>query len=164
MKISVVIHKEEIVSDVSSIAHVVGRRISTSENFEKASDIQTPFQKTDSAIVARALRTAFSNVKKKCSRYLLSGRISDSNALQSLAGDYELILDMPDGFNIGVTAALTDAINNYCVSYCIYNIFEKTNPQEAENYLLKAASKYDEIKSCLEQRKDPVRRKTRSLY
>jgi hypothetical protein len=164
MEINIVLHKEEIVSDVSSIAHVVGRRLSAPENLPQASDIQTPFQKTDSFIVARALRTAFSNVKKKCGRYLTAGRTSDSNALQSLSGAYNLTLELPEGFNAGVTAALTDAMNNYLVNYCIYSIFEKTNPTEAEHYFLKAASNYDEIKICLEQRKDPVRRRMKGLY
>jgi hypothetical protein len=164
MEIRITLHKEEITADVANVAHVVGRRLSTADSFEKTSDIQTPFQETDAAIVARALGTAISNAKKKCNRYLLYGRTADTNALQPLTGDYILTIDMPDGFNAGVTAALTDAIHNYCVNYCIYSIFEKTNPGEAEKYLAKAASNYDEIKNCLEQRKDPVRRKTRTLF
>jgi hypothetical protein len=157
ISVTITLKKEEIANDIANIAYVTGRRLSTPETAEKAADVQSPFQEADSFIVIRALGTAISQVKKRCGRYLSSGLLSDTNALRSLTGNYVLSLKMPYNFNIGITSALTEAINNYLVNYCVYTIFEKTNPNEAESYLSKATLNSDEIKSCLEQRVGPVR-------
>jgi hypothetical protein len=59
---------------------------------------------------------------------------------------------------------LTSLANAYVRDYCIYSIFEKTNPEEAANYLAKANISLSEIKPVLEMRTAPVRRSARTLY
>ena len=151
-------------ADVVNAAHVTGRRLSVPGSEEKASDIQTPEEGADKYIVARAMQEGLSAVRKECGRYLSMGRIADTNELQDVAGDYVLALDMPDRWNFGATSQLTSLANAYVRDWCIYNIFEKTNPEEAVNYLTKANVSLSGIKPVLELRTAPVRRSIGQLY
>lgn len=150
--------------DVVNTAHITGRRLNVAGSEEKASDIQTPEEGVDKYVVARAMMEGLSAVRKECGRYLNSGRLSDDNGLEDVAGDYTLTLDMPDRWNFGATSRLTSLANAYVRDWCIYNIFEKTNPEEAANYLTKANVSLSEIKPVLELRTAPVRRISSSLY
>lgn len=150
--------------DVISIAHITGRRLNVAGAEEKASDIQTPEEGADRYVVARAMMEGLSAVRKECGRYLNSGRLSDDNGLEDAVGDYVLTLDMPDRWNFGATTRLTSLANAYVRDWCVYNIFEKTNPEEAANYLTKANLSLSEIKPVLELRVAPVRRRSSTLY
>lgn len=162
--ITITLKREEIMADVVNAAHVTGRRLNVAGNEEKASDIQTPEEGVDKYIVARAMQEGLSAVRKECGRYLSTGRVTDSNDLEDVAGDYELALDMPDRWNFGATSQLTSLANAYVRDWCIYNIFEKTNPDEAASYLSKANTSLSGIKPVLEMRTAPVRRSAGQLY
>lgn len=162
--IKITLHKEEMMSDIVSTAHITGRRLSAPGVEEKAADIQTPEDGPDKYIVARAMSTGLSNIRVKCARYLASGRLSDNDSLEDIKGDYVLELNMPDRWNFAATAKLTSVMHNHVVDYCIYSIFEKTNPQEASNYMAKANTEIEEIKGILELRTAPVRRSANKLY
>jgi hypothetical protein len=71
---------------------------------------------------------------------------------------------MPDRWNFGTTSSLTSLANAYVRDWCIYNIFEKTNPEEAANYLSKANVSLSKIKPILEMRTAPVRLNSSSLF
>lgn len=151
-------------SDVVNAAHITGRRLNVAGSEEKASDIQTPEEGVDKYVVARAMTEGLSAVRKECGRYLNMGRTVDDNRLEDVTGNYMLTLDMPDRWNYGATTRLTSLANAYVRDYIIYNIFEKTNPEEAANYLAKANISLSEIKPVLEMRTAPVRRSARTLY
>lgn len=155
--ITITLKREEIMADVVNAAHVTGRRLNVAGSEEKASDIQTPDEGADKYIVARAMGEGLSAVRKECGRYLSTGRTTDDNQLEDVNGDYTLALDMPDRWNFGATSRLTNLANAYVRDWCIYNIFEKTNPNEAANYLSKANTELSEIKPVLEMRISPVR-------
>lgn len=104
------------------------------------------------------MQEGLSAVRKECGRYLSTGRLTDDNGLEDVAGDYTLALNMPDRWNYGATSRLTSVANAYVRDWCIYSIFEKTNPNEAANYLTKANVSLSEIKPILELRTAPVRR------
>lgn len=157
--ITITLKREEIMSDVVSAAHITGRRLNVAGEEEKASDIQTPEEGVDKYVVARAMQEGLSAVRKECGRYLSTGRLKDDNQLEDVTGDYELKLDMPDRWNFGVTSNLTSSANAYVRDWCIYSIFEKTNPDEAANYLSKANLSLSKIKPLLEMRTAPIRRK-----
>lgn len=161
--ITITLKRDEIMADVVSTAHVTGRRLSVPGSEEKASDIQTPEEGVDKYIVARAMSEGLSAVRKECGRYLGTGRLTDDNQLEDVTGDYVLSLEMPDRWNFGATSRLTSLANGYVRDWCIYNIFEKTNPNEAANYLTKANTELSEIKPILEMRTSPVRTSSR-LY
>jgi hypothetical protein len=161
--ITITLKREEIMGDVVNAAHITGRRLNVAGAEEKASDIQTPEEGVDKYVVARAMQEGLSAVRKECGRYLNMGRIADDNELEDVTGDYVLKLDMPDRWNFGATSRLTSLANAYVRDWCIYNIFEKTNPNEAANYLTKANVSLSEIKPILEMRTSPVR-KTDRLY
>lgn len=161
--ITITLKREEIMGDVVNAAHITGRRLSVPGAEEKASDIQTPEEGVDKYVVARAMMEGLSAVRKECGRYLNTGRIADNNELEDVLGDYTLSLDMPDRWNYGATSRLTSLANAYVRDWCIYSIFEKTNPDEAANYLSKANLSLSEIKPILEMRTAPVRR-TGFLY
>jgi hypothetical protein len=161
--VTITLKREEIMVDVINSAHITGRRLNVAGAEEKASDIQTPEEGVDKYIVARAMQEGLSAVRKECGRYLTTGRIADDNQLEDVTGDYVLPLDMPDRWNFGATSRLTSVANAYVRDYCIYNIFEKTNPTEAASYLAKANVSLSEIKPILEMRTAPVRR-TGKLY
>lgn len=160
----VTLHKKEIMSDVVNAAYIVGRRLSVPENEEKASDVQTPEEGPDKYVVARAMSTALYNIRARCGRYLTSGRLSDNNSLEDIDGDYVYELSMPERWNYGVTTDLTSQMHNYVVDFCIFSIFEKTNPNEAANYSAKATLELNNVKSLLEMRTAPVRRSSDKLY
>lgn len=162
-EITITLKREEIMSDVVSTAYVVGRRLNVAGNEEKASDIQTPEEGADKYIVARSLTEGLSALRKECGRYLTSGRISHDNTLENVEGNYTLTLSMPDRWNFGLTSRLTSLSNAYVRDWCIYSIFEKTNPEEAATYLNKANFSLSEIKPILELRTAPVR-KSSNLY
>lgn len=161
--ITITLKREEIMGDVVNAAHITGRRLNVAGAEEKASDIQTPEEGVDKYVVARAMQEGLSAVRKECGRYLNMGRITDNNDLEDVTGDYVLKLDMPDRWNFGATSRLTSLANAYVRDWCIYNIFEKTNPNDAANYLTKANVSLSEIKPILEMRTSPVR-KTDRLY
>lgn len=161
--ITITLKREEIMGDVVNAAHITGRRLNVAGAEEKASDIQTPEEGVDKYVVARAMQEGLSAVRKECGRYLSMGRITDDNELEDVTGDYVLKLDMPDRWNFGATSRLTSLANAYVRDWCIYNIFEKTNPNDAANYLTKANVSLSEIKPILEMRTSPVR-KTDRLY
>lgn len=161
--ITITLKREEIMGDVVNAAHITGRRLNVAGSEEKASDIQTPEEGVDKYVVARAMMEGLSAVRKECGRYLSTGRIADNNELEDVSGDYILSLDMPDRWNYGATSRLTSLANAYVRDWCIYSIFEKTNPDEAANYLSKANLSLSEIKPILEMRTAPVRR-TGILY
>lgn len=161
--ITITLKREEIMGDVVNAAHITGRRLNVAGAEEKASDIQTPEEGVDKYVVARAMQEGLSAVRKECGRYLSMGRITDDNELEDVTGDYVLKLDMPERWNFGATSRLTSLANAYVRDWCIYNIFEKTNPNEAANYLTKANVSLSEIKPILEMRTSPVR-KTDRLY
>lgn len=162
--ITITLKREEIMGDVVNAAHITGRRLNIAGSEEKASDIQTPEEGVDKYVVARAMQEGLSAVRKECGRYLNTGRIADDNSLEEVSGDYVLILDMPDRWNYGATSRLTSLANGYVRDWCIYNIFEKTNPDEATGYLSKANVQLSEIKPVLEMRTAPVRRNAKQLY
>lgn len=162
--ITITLIREEIMADVVNSSHIVGRRLSVAGNEEKASDIQTPEEGVDKYVVARAMAEGLSAVRKECGRYLNMGRFVDDNSLEDVTGNYILALDMPDRWNYGATTRLTNLANAYVRDYCLYSIFEKTNPEEAANYLGKANLSLSEIKPVLELRTAPVRRSARNLY
>ena len=151
-------------ADVVNAAHITGRRLNVAGSEEKASDIQTPEEGVDKYVVARAMQEGLSNVRKECGRYLNTGRLVDDNQLEDVTGNFVLTLDMPDRWNFGTTSRLTSVANAYVRDYCIYNIFEKTNPAEAASYLTKATASLSEIKPILEMRTAPVRRSASKLY
>jgi hypothetical protein len=162
--ITITLNRDEIMSDVISVAHVTGRRLNVAGAEEKASDIQTPEEGADRYIVARAMQEGLSIVRKECGRYLSNGRFTDDNSLEDAVGNYTLALNMPDRWNFGATTSLTSLANAYVRDWCIYNIFEKTNPEEAANYLSKANVSLSGIKPILEMRTAPVRRTSSFLY
>jgi hypothetical protein len=110
------------------------------------------------------MQEGLSAVRKECGRYLNMGRLVDDNQLEDVTGNYILALDMPDRWNYGATSHLTSLANAYVRDWCIYSIFEKTNPEEAANYLGKANVSLSSIKPVLEMRTAPVRRSVRTLY
>lgn len=150
--------------DVVNAAHITGRRLNVAGAEEKASDIQTPEEGVDKYVVARAMAEGLSAVRKECGRYLNMGRTMDDNSLEDVTGNFVLTLDMPDRWNFGATSRLTNLANAYVRDWCIYSIFEKTNPDEALNYLTKANVSLSEIKPVLEMRTAPVRRNATKLY
>lgn len=150
--------------DVVNAAHITGRRLNVAGSEEKASDIQTPEEGVDKYVVARAMMEGLSAVRKECGRYLNTGRTIDDNALEDVSGNFILTLDMPDRWNFGATSRLTSLANGYVRDWCIYSIFEKTNPDEAANYLSKANLQLSEIKPVLEMRTGPVRTSATKLY
>lgn len=139
---------------------MTGRRINAPGNEEKASDIQTPEEGPDKYVVSRAMSSALSAIRSKCARYLKTGRTIDDDRLESMEGDYTLVLSMPDRWNFGATTRLTTLMHDHAVNYCVYSIFEKTNPEEAQGYYAKAEIELNEIKPILELRIAPVRRAT----
>lgn len=162
--ITITLKREEIMGDVVNVAHITGRRLNVAGAEEKASDIQTPEEGVDKYVVARAMQEGLSAVRKECGRYLNMGRLVDDNQLEDVTGNYILALDMPDRWNYGATSHLTSLANAYVRDWCIYSIFEKTNPEEAANYLGKANVSLSSIKPVLEMRTAPVRRSARTLY
>lgn len=160
----VTLHKKEIMSDVVNVAYVTGRRLFVTGQEEKASDIQTPEESPDKYIIARAMASGYANVRGRCARYLTSGRLEDNNSLEDVDGDYVLTLSMPERWNLGVTVLLTSTMHDYMVDYCVYRIFEKTNPEESSNYARKADLEFSRIKSILEMRTAPIRRPANRLY
>jgi len=163
--VTLTLHRGEIMSDIVSGAHVIGRRLSVDPAIaENAADVQTPEEGPDKYLVARAMAEALSNARSKCARYLASGRLEDNNSLEDITGDYVLTLNMNDRWNFGVTTTLTNAIHNYVVNYCLFSILEKTNPNEAKNYFDKSQMELNGIKPMLEQRTAPIRTSATSLY
>lgn len=157
VEITIILKRDEIMADVVNAAHITGRRLSVVGNEEKAADIQTPEEGVDKYVVARAMSEGLSAVRKECGRYLSTGRKTDTNTLEDVTGDYVLELSMPDRWNFGATSRLTALANAYVRDWCIYNIFEKTNPEEAASYLSKSQVSLSEIKPVLELRTAPVR-------
>ena len=162
--VTIVLNRGEIMGDVMNAAHVTGRRIFAPGQEEKASDIQTPEEGPDKYIVARAMSAGLSNVRERCARYLSSGRLMDDDRMETLDGDYVLVLNMPDRWNYGATTQLTNLMHGHVVDYCTYAIFEKTNPDGAANYLARANDELVRIKAVLELRTAPVRRPADKLY
>ncbi len=162
--VTITLDRGEIMSDIVSAAHVVGRRVSIPGQEEKAADIQTPEEGPDKYIVARAMAEALSNAREKCARYLSSGRLTDNNSLEDITGSFVLTLSMPDRWNFGATTKLTNSIHNHAVSFCLFSIFEKTNPDEAKNYFDKSTMELNGIKPILELRTGPVRASSTNLY
>lgn len=162
--VKIILDKGKIMGDVVSIAHITGRRLNVSGQDSNASDIQTPEEGADKYIVARAMSTGLAAIRERCGRYLTSGRLLDSNNLEKTEGKYELELSMPSSWNFGVTTRLTTLMHNYVVDYCIYSIFEKTNPDESISYLRKANEELMQIKSVLEMRKESIRRASKTWY
>lgn len=149
--------------DVMNVAHVTGRRLSVPGQEEKASDIQTPEEGVDRYIVARAMAAGLANVRQQCARYLTAGRLMDDDRLEDVEGDYVLTLRMPDRWNYGATTTLTNLMHGHVANYCVYSIFEKTNPNEAPGYLARANDQLTRIKGVLELRTEPVRRPVRDF-
>lgn len=162
--VTIVLNRGEIMGDVVYAAHVTGRRLYVPGAEEKASDVQTPEDGVDKYIVARAMSTALAAVKEKCVRYLDMGRVVDNDTLEDVSGDFVLVLKMPERWNCAATTRLTSLMHNHASDYCIYSIFEKTNPDEAANYLKKAVANLEQIKGVLELRTAPVRRSAGKLY
>lgn len=162
--ITITLKREEIMGDVVNTAHITGRRLNVAGAEEKASDIQTPEEGVDKYVVARAMQEGLSAIRKECGRYLSTGRLSDDNELEDVTGNFVLMLNMPDRWNFGATSRLTSLANAYVRDWCIYSIFEKTNPEEAANYLSKAQLSLSSIKPILEMRTAPVRRSATRLY
>lgn len=161
--VKITLKRDEIMGDVVNVAHIVGRRLNVAGSEDKAADIQTPEEGVDQYVIARAMSEGLSAVRKECGRYLSKGRIEDTNALESTTGDYVLDLNMPERWNFGATSRLTNLANAYVRDWCVYSIFEKTNPNEAVGYLNKANAALSEIKPILEMRVAPVRTTAR-LY
>ena len=162
--VTIILNREEIMNDVMSVAHVTGRRLSVAGQEEKASDIQTPEEGADKYIVARAMSAALANVRERCARYLTAGRLMDDDRLEDVTGDYVLTLRMPTRWNYGATTQLTSLMHGHVTDYCVYSIFEKTNPDEAAQYLARATSELERIKTVLELRTAPVRRPSDRYY
>lgn len=162
--VTIVLNRAEIMGDVINAAHVTGRRLFVPGQEEKAADIQTPEEGVDKYIVARAMSAGLANVRSRCARYLTAGRLMDDDRLEDVDGDYVLNLAMPDRWNYGATTQLTSLMHAHVTDYCIYSIFEKTNPEEAAQYLTRAADELERIKGVLELRTAPVRRPSDKLY
>ena len=72
---------------------------------------------------------------------------------------------LPDGIPEGfLPESLTSLMHGHVADYCVYSIFEKTNPDEAAQYLARATSELERIKTVLELRTAPVRRPADRYY
>lgn len=148
-------------SDVVGIAHITGRRLSTVGNEDKAAYIQAPDEGADVYVVTRAMEEGFGVLEMECGRYLSFGTMKSDNLIGIKDNPFVLTLSMPDSWNYAAVSKLSSLSNSYIRDWCIYSIFEKTCPEEAEKYLMKAQSALSSIKPILELRKSPVVRKLR---
>lgn len=158
-KVTIVLHKEEMLGDVVATAHVVGRRVKTVENEELVAEAQAPEEGVDRDIVARAMSVALGRLKVSCARYMGTGLTLDSNVLGGMEGDWRLVLDVPKEWNFAAMEELTLRMHGSVVDFCVYSIFEKTLPNEAMAYLEKSVAECGEVKRLLELRTGPVRRR-----
>ena len=159
MVVTITLYKDELWSDISSVAYMIGRRVSNAENIDKAADIQSPKEETSRFVVFRLMEKACSNIRRVCARYLTTGRLVDNNALEPERQDFVFVLNMPDSWNPGITQNLTDQMHDYILYYCVAGFLEKTFPEESTIYTEKALAAFTEIKPLLELRTRPVRRK-----
>lgn len=159
MVATIKLYKDELWSDISSVAYMIGRRVSNAENVEKAADIQSPQDETARYVVYRLMDKACSNLRRVCLRYITTGRLKDSNALNDPNQDIVFVLNMPDSWNPGITENLTDQMHDYILYYCVAGFLEKTFPEESTLYTEKALSTFQQIKPLLELRTRPVRRR-----
>lgn len=85
MNITIKLKKLQIVNDLVVECNIIGRTLALDDKLaEQASLIMTPDDEETKPIVARAITTAFAEVKNICRRYLVYGRDTDDNRLEAI--------------------------------------------------------------------------------
>lgn len=85
MKIDITLRRKEILNDVLANCSMIGRTLRKNpETEETAGEIMTPDDVYTKPIVARALTSAFGEVKRVCQYYLMYGRYTDDNRLDKI--------------------------------------------------------------------------------
>ena len=79
------LHKKQIVNDVSVECSIIGKILQrNAETEEQGGDIMIPDDEQTKPIIARAITEGFSEVKRVCQRYLITGRDTDDNRLERI--------------------------------------------------------------------------------
>lgn len=101
MVIKITLFKRHIINDVAAECNLIGRTLETAGNAdaegkfsalkELAGYIKSPSDNETKPVVARAMTEGFNAVKEACQRFLVMGRDTDDNRLESIfeAEQYE---------------------------------------------------------------------------
>lgn len=139
--ITIIFYKKEIAADIATICNQVAKPYEEDEKLAYiAGEIKTPDSQDIKPIVARAITEGFARVKALASRYLTHGRTTDDNQLEAIlnkdgTGQLTLHLNMPQGFNAGITETIKSDMHRYIVDYAVYMILRDLLPDRAAQHL-----------------------------
>ena len=153
MAITITLKKSEIDYDVAMTTHVVmNRELAAGATQEQGFNYANTQDETGEVnLITRYVEKAISELAGLMTAYLEDYAYESTNDLNSF--DAALFhLDMPDNFDMTLTAPLRAAMHDYVVNRTIYDWFLRAKPNEAAIYERLYDEAYSRVKSLLNRR------------
>lgn len=153
MLIIITLEKSEIDYDVAMTTHVVtNRELAAGASLEQGWNYSnTQDESGEVNIITRYEENAIVELTALLSRYLKDKEYESTNDLPVFT-DAVFYLEMPDNYDMALTAPLRSAMHDFVVNRVIYDWYLKAKPDEAVIYEKQYNDAYDRVKSLLNKR------------
>lgn len=179
-KIQLTFDLGEVCNDILAKCNLISQSVKDEALADIKANIMEPDSPETRSIICRAVTEAFGKAKVACSRWLKSGRSTDTNTLERLAHmeeqttkvtgtdgqqteqkveveKYEsvvLVLEIRN-FNTAVTDHLKSSIHKYVVDWCMYRFLQDQLADKAKEYHdIATGDDYNDIVQDLNRREN----------
>lgn len=156
-KLTITLHKSELVYDVKNKTYLTGRSRMNGGNYEQVANMQVSEDEENINQVLRSIGSAYSVLKTKLSEYVEVSATSASDILEDSTTDIKIELTVPFNFNKAVLDTLANACHQYIVNIALGEWFNITNKADAPEYFTMAGTCLELIRESLNKRVRPTR-------
>lgn len=173
--ITVILYKSEVVYDVQNKTHLTARSRQNGDNVEFTANIQVNDNDPEMNQVMRSIGNGFDKLAARLAPYrkemapeehrphhdygMPETMEADNAMMETRDNEMKIELVMTNNFNQSFLGAAITAMHEYLVNTVLAEWYTLTSPSDAAFYYSQAESNFQDVKSCLEKRIKPVRRK-----
>lgn len=154
VKITVKLHKSELIYDVQNKTYLTGRSRANGDNYEQVAYMQADNDDENLNQVLRSLGNAWGAMRLRLSEYLSDSGNAD-NILMSGTEDIDLVLLMPSNFDWHEKDSISKTMHQYLVNYAIGDWFTITNKEDAAPYIALANANLEQLREAVNKRLRP---------
>lgn len=161
-KIRITLSWKELLNEVHNTTYFTGRSRFTGDNPEQVANMQS--DEDEECLIRRYLYNGSVRVRTRISAILEQPLlvVDETDTLPSMSDSATVsyTLQLAENFDMNQTPAITSAIHQVMVSYAIGEWFLVSNPGEAAVYFDKANAALADLRTAINKRIQPLRRKT----
>lgn len=159
-KLTITLHKSELVYDFQNKAFLTGRSRRTDENTEQASNMQASDDEEDKNQALRSIQTAYSSLLGEISEGLFGCAQTNTvtNELMEEDGNLTLCLQVPSNFILALKETVCSSIHDYIVNRALMEWFLITDKTDAAEYGELAKASLARLRQTMFKRERPTRK------